>query len=210
LPVAGAWRRGIRVFSSASDAPRSRRPTDVVLLALAVLTVVVLTFPAPGPTSIDSLVTNLVQGLPGLFGWFWEIAYDLLIVWSLVLIALALFARGRNGLLFEELLAGVLAVGFALAAGWLAGTDWSESFKAVAASGSPPIWVPIRPNSPTLSRVGSSRSRRRHQRESAARLIIRMLNDAGRFEVATTLAATAALPLSQDGHEASAGSTLAD
>ena len=46
--VVHAWRRDIRLFSSASDAPRSRRPTDVVLLALAVLTVVVLTFPAPG------------------------------------------------------------------------------------------------------------------------------------------------------------------
>jgi uncharacterized membrane protein YbhN (UPF0104 family)/tRNA A-37 threonylcarbamoyl transferase component Bud32 len=144
LPVARAWRRGIRVFSSASDAPRSRRPTDVVLLALAVLAVVVLTFPAPGPTSIDSLVTGLVRALPGLFGWFWELSYDLLIAWTLVLIALALFAHGRKRLLFEELLAGALAVGFALVAGWLAGTDWSESFKAVAASGSPPIYLAVR------------------------------------------------------------------
>ena len=83
----GAWRRGIRVFSSASDAPRSRRPTDVVLLALALLTVLILTFPAPGPTRIDTLVTDLVQGLPGLFGWFWELSWDLLAAWTLVLIA---------------------------------------------------------------------------------------------------------------------------
>jgi uncharacterized membrane protein YbhN (UPF0104 family)/tRNA A-37 threonylcarbamoyl transferase component Bud32 len=139
-----AWHRDIRVFSSASDAPRSRRPTDMVLLALAVVAVVVLTFPAPGPTSIDSLVSNLVQGLPGLFGWFWEIAYDLLIVWSLALLALSLFAHGRKRLLFEELLAGALAVGVSLVAGWLAGTSWSESFKAVAASGSPPIYLAVR------------------------------------------------------------------
>jgi uncharacterized membrane protein YbhN (UPF0104 family)/tRNA A-37 threonylcarbamoyl transferase component Bud32 len=116
----------------------------VVLLALACLAVVVLTFPAPGPTSIDSLVTGLVQALPGLFGWFWELSYDLLIAWTLVLIALALVAHGRKGLLFEELLAGALAVGFSLVAGWLAGTDWSESFKAVAASGSPPIYLAVR------------------------------------------------------------------
>jgi uncharacterized membrane protein YbhN (UPF0104 family)/tRNA A-37 threonylcarbamoyl transferase component Bud32 len=116
----------------------------VVLLAIAVLTVVVLTFPAPGPTSIDSLVTGLVQALPGLFGWFWEIAYDLLIAWSLALLTLPLFARGRKRLLFEELLAGVLAVGFSLVAGWLAGTSWSESFKAVVASGAPPIYLAVR------------------------------------------------------------------
>jgi uncharacterized membrane protein YbhN (UPF0104 family)/tRNA A-37 threonylcarbamoyl transferase component Bud32 len=142
--VTRAWRGDIRLFSSASDAPRSRRPTDVVLLALAVLTVVVLTFPAPGPTSIDSLVTGLVKALPGLFGWFWEVAYDLLIAWTLVLIAFALFAHGRQRLLFEELLAGALAVGFALVGGWLAGTDWSDSFKAAATSGPPPIYLAVR------------------------------------------------------------------
>jgi uncharacterized membrane protein YbhN (UPF0104 family) len=132
------------MFSSASDAPRSRRPTDLVLLAIALLTVVVLTFPAPGPTSIDSAVTGLVKALPGLFGWFWEIAYDLLLGWTLVLVALALFAPGRKRLLVEELLAAGLALGFALLAGRLAGTDWSDSVKAVAADGAPPIYLAVR------------------------------------------------------------------
>jgi uncharacterized membrane protein YbhN (UPF0104 family)/tRNA A-37 threonylcarbamoyl transferase component Bud32 len=132
------------VFSSASDAPRSRRPSDIVLLALAILTVVVVTFPAPGPTSIDSLVTGLVQGLPGLFGWFWELSYDLLITWTLVLLALALLAHGRKRLLAEEVLAGALAVGVALVAGRLAGTDWSDSWRALAASGPPPNYLAVR------------------------------------------------------------------
>ena len=39
---------------------------------------------------------------------------------------------------------------------------------------------------------------------------IGLLGDAGMFAVATTPAATAELSLSHDGHEASAGSTLAD
>jgi uncharacterized membrane protein YbhN (UPF0104 family) len=114
------------------------------MLALALLTILVLTFPAPGPTSIDSLVTDLVQGLPGLFGWFWEISYDLLVTWTLVLLALALFSRGRKHLLLVEVFAGGLAVGLALLAGWLAGTDWSESVKAVAASGAPPVYLAVR------------------------------------------------------------------
>jgi hypothetical protein len=139
-----AWRRDIRLFSSAPDAPGSRRPTDVVLLALAVLTVVVLTFPAPGPTTIDSLVTGLVKNLPGLFGWFWEISYDLLIAWALVLVAVAIFAHGRKRLLFDEVSAGALALGFALLAGWLAGTHWSDSLKAVGASGSPAVYLAVR------------------------------------------------------------------
>jgi uncharacterized membrane protein YbhN (UPF0104 family)/tRNA A-37 threonylcarbamoyl transferase component Bud32 len=116
----------------------------VVLGVLAVVTVAVLTVPAPGPTSLDSLVTDLVQGLPGLFGWFWEISYDLLILWSLVLVAIALLARGRRRLLRDELLAGALAVGCALVAGSLAGTGWSDSFRAIAASGSPPVYLAVR------------------------------------------------------------------
>jgi uncharacterized membrane protein YbhN (UPF0104 family) len=115
-----------------------------VLLALAILTVAVVTFPAPGPTSIDSLVTGLVQGLPGLFGWFWELSYDLLVIWTLVLLALALLAHGRKRLLAEEVLAGALAVGVALVAGRLAGTDWSDSFRALAASGPPPNYLAVR------------------------------------------------------------------
>ena len=139
-----AWRRDVRVFSSASDAPRSRRPTDVVLLALAVVTVTVLTFPAPGPTTVDSLVTGLVKALPGLFGWFWEISWDLLIAWTVLLVALPLFARGRRRQLLEELLAGALAVGLALVAGGLAGTSWPDSLRAFGASGSPAVYLAVR------------------------------------------------------------------
>ena len=62
----------------------------------------------------------------------------------LVLVAVALFACGRRRLLLDELLAGGLAVGLALLAGWLAGTDWSESVKAVVASGAPPVYLAVR------------------------------------------------------------------
>ena len=58
----------------------------------------------------------------------------------LVLVAVALFACGRRRLLLDELLAGGLAVGLAL----LAGTDWSESVKAVVASGAPPVYLAVR------------------------------------------------------------------
>src|SRR6188474_2166199 len=80
---------GIRIFSSASDASRSRRPTDAIMLALAIVGAVALSFPAPGPTAIDTAATNLVRQLPGLAGWFWEAAYALLIIWALVLMALS-------------------------------------------------------------------------------------------------------------------------
>ena len=61
-----------------------------------------------------------------------------------MLVALALFARGRKRLLVEELGAGALAFGVALVAGWLAGTDWADSLRAMTASGSPPVYVAVR------------------------------------------------------------------
>jgi len=134
----------VRIFSSASDAPKARRPTDVVLLTLSVLGVVILSFFAPGPTAIDTTVSELVHELPGLFGWFWEISYDLMIGWALLLLILALFARGRKRLFLTELIAGALALGFAMLAGRIAGTDWSSSLQALAAKGTPPVYLAVR------------------------------------------------------------------
>ena len=82
-----------------------------ILLVLAILGVVVLSFPAPGPTTLDTAVANLVAELPGLVGWFWEVAYDLLIIWSVCLLLMALFSRGRKRLFLYELLAVALRLG---------------------------------------------------------------------------------------------------
>jgi hypothetical protein len=79
----------LRVFSSESDAPRARRPTDVLLLIVSFLGLLLISFPAPGPTAIDRSITAFVEELPGLLGWFWEISYDLLVAWALLLVLLA-------------------------------------------------------------------------------------------------------------------------
>jgi uncharacterized protein (TIRG00374 family) len=134
----------VRIFSSASDAPKARRPTDVILLIVSVIGVVTLSFFAPGPTAIDRTITQLVKELPGLFGWFWEICYDLLIGWTLLLLVLALVAHRRKRLFFTELLAGGLALGCAMIAGKIAGTDWSSTIQALAASGEPPVYLAVR------------------------------------------------------------------
>ncbi len=132
------------IFSSASDAPNSRRPTDVILLIVSIVGVFVLSFFAPGPGAIDKTVTDLVKELPGLLGWFWNICYDLMIIWALILLALAFFARGRKRLFFTELITGGLALVLALLAGRAAGTDWSTSLNAFGASGTPPVYLAIR------------------------------------------------------------------
>src|SRR3954470_20592020 len=95
----------VRVFSSTSDAPRARQPTDVVLVALALLTIGGMTLVAPGPGHLDTATQQFVQALPGLFGWFWETAYGVLFVWAIVLIAIPIAARKRTRMLVGELLA---------------------------------------------------------------------------------------------------------
>ncbi len=135
---------GVRVFSSASDAPRARRPTDVLLLIVAVLAVLLLSIPAPGPTALDQEIAALVKDLPGLFGWFWEIAWDLLVGWAVVLMIMALVAHRRKRLLLDEVFAAALSLGFALLVGKASGTDWSASFDSVGASHGPPVYLAVR------------------------------------------------------------------
>ena len=132
------------VFSSAPHAPRARRPTDGVLLALAILGIVALSFPAPGPTALDTATAELVADLPGLVGWFWEISYDLLIVWSLALLLVALFAPGRKRLFLDEVLAVGLGLGSAIAVAAIGGTDTSTSLEGLLNSSSPPIYLGTR------------------------------------------------------------------
>jgi uncharacterized membrane protein YbhN (UPF0104 family) len=135
---------GFRVFSSASDAPRSRRPTDVVLLTLSAVTIGVLSIPAPGPTALDASLSTLLSDIPGLLGWFWELSFNLLVAWALILLLLPLFSHGRRRLVWEELLALSLAVGFGLVAGRAAGTDWSDSLGSVTSGDPPAVYLAMR------------------------------------------------------------------
>jgi len=132
------------VFSSASDAPLARRPTDLVLVTLALLTIAGMTLVAPGPGHLDTATQQFVRSLPGLFGWFWESAYDVLFLWAIVLIAIPIAARRRTRMLVGELSAAALTflVGSAVAA--LAGVSGSESIRAIAASDPPARYPAMR------------------------------------------------------------------
>lgn len=153
------WSRrlaGFRVFSSASDAPRSRRPTDGILLTLAVVGIVTVTVFAPGPTAIDTATGGLLAQLRDLTGWFWEVAYDLLILWSLCLLLVILVAHGRKRMLLHEVLAMGFALGFAILIGIMSGTSVSTTFSGVINSGSPPIFPAMRVSLATAAIVAAS------------------------------------------------------
>ena len=136
----------IRFFSSAADAPRARRPTDVVLFVASSFAIGVTTVLAPDPKERSAAAT-FIQSLPGLFGWFWEIVHVLAIAWGVALLVAALVGRGRRSLFRDQLLALVLAT--------LGCLSWRETSRPWSTGSRPPI---LRRSSPPCRSRWSPRS----------------------------------------------------
>jgi uncharacterized membrane protein YbhN (UPF0104 family) len=134
----------VRVWSSSADAPRMRQPTDVLLLAAAIVALGLLTLAAPGPSGADRAFDTLLAWLEPVFGWLWSIAYALLAVWAVGVVLLALLSRGRRRLLVDQATASVIAFAAAVGVGALAGTDASATADALVSSGPPVIYLASR------------------------------------------------------------------
>lgn len=137
-------RRGWRIFSSSVDARRVRRPTDVVLLAVAAIAILALAVVAPGPTDLDQSVTELVQDISGPAGLIWKLAYALISLWALIVVVFVIFTRGRRRLLLDFLLAVVIAISLAGLASMAAGTSFSDGIRALFSPGPPPVYLAMR------------------------------------------------------------------
>ena len=130
----------VRFFSSSADAARARRPTDLILFLLAALTLGLVSIAAPDPSSADAWFTRLVKDLPGLLGWFWEIASDLLVLWPIALVVAAVVASRRLFLLRDQIAATVVAAGVtALVAGGV-----SALVDGLSATGPPSMYPAVR------------------------------------------------------------------
>ena len=130
----------IRFFSSATDAARARRPTDVVLFALSAVALGLVSLFAPDRTAVDATTAKIVKDLPGLLGWFWEIAHDLLILWPVVLVVASTVARHRLFLLRDQILGGA----FAFAMVTLLAGGWSGMVDGLTGSAPPPVYPAVR------------------------------------------------------------------
>jgi uncharacterized membrane protein YbhN (UPF0104 family) len=150
-PTGAAERRGtwiarykpdlsVRFFSSSTDASRARRPTDLILFFLGAVTLGLVSIAAPDPTAADERFTELVKDLPGLLGWFWEVASDLLVLWPLVLLVAAIVASRRLFLLRDQLVGTILAAGVTT----LVAGGFSELVDGLTATGPPPVYPAAR------------------------------------------------------------------
>lgn len=131
----------VRVWSSAPGAQLLRRPTDILLLVIAVLLLAALAVPMPGPTQADAAVVDLLDSLPSVVGLLWGVSTTVLTVWSIVLVLLPLAFRGRRRLTPMLLLAAAVAAGGVLV------TDASARLAvttAVIVTASPYVSRPLR------------------------------------------------------------------
>jgi uncharacterized membrane protein YbhN (UPF0104 family) len=77
--------------------------------------------------------------LPGLFGWFWELSYDLAAAWALLLVVVALFAR-RLALVGDQ----VLALSVVLVLGAVLTDDGASLLGAITSSDPPAVFPATR------------------------------------------------------------------
>ncbi len=105
LPLSTGGR--IRLFVDARDQPRSRRATDVLLLAATSVGLVLLAFSAEPQPGFGQAFTDFVTDLPGLLNGLWDVLIELPGVLS-VIVVIATIAARRWAILRDLLLAVVV------------------------------------------------------------------------------------------------------
>ena len=120
-----------QAFAVPRHATRVRRPTDVVLLlfTLALLLWSALTADETAG-GFRAALTDLIATAPGLLDPVWQVLHDLLFVWTLFVIVLALVRRHME-LVRDLVIAAVAVVVSAALVGRLATGVWPELWEGV-------------------------------------------------------------------------------
>lgn len=125
-PAPGRRAQGSRAFAVPRRPPRSRRATDALLL---VISTVVLVVSATGidrpPTGMESAVAELFSNLPSVLQPVWQMVFDLLQLWTIGLLVLAVYRRHWS-LARDIGLTVALVAGVATIVGRLATDAWPD------------------------------------------------------------------------------------
>lgn len=147
-PTSRGWRHPhlagiVRVWSSAADSPRLVRPTDVLLLIVSVVLTIAFTLAAPGPTALDTAITDALATTSSAADFLWGVGYNLLFLWCIVVLLLSLASRRRGVLLLDFLLAAAFATGAGLLASSVAGTSPATVLGALDPESPSPVYLPL-------------------------------------------------------------------
>jgi uncharacterized membrane protein YbhN (UPF0104 family)/tRNA A-37 threonylcarbamoyl transferase component Bud32 len=135
--------RGIRIFASPVDEPRARRATDVVLGVGALVGLLLLCWVAEPPASFEQALVDLVDAVPTFLRGVWQLLFDLLAVWAIVLVVTAAVRR-RGSLVRDQLLAAAVALVVAAVAGRLVEGAWPHIWSALRDVQAPPAFPSLR------------------------------------------------------------------
>ena len=135
---------GVTFWSSAADAPRERRPTDVGVVVGGVIIMALLSLAAPGPTDIDGKVATAIAAFPGLLTWLWQTMYAASLLWVIVLVLTAVLTRHRRVLAVEQLGAVLLSLGVGGLLAVLEGATWDQVWASFVAHDSTTVYPAIR------------------------------------------------------------------
>ena len=113
-----------RLFSAERDQPRFRRATDVFLFVPALLGLALLVAAYP-PSRFERSLIALLDSFPGPLDPIWAALYDMLAIWALVLVGVAIVAR-RHAVWLAALASVAVAVAVTLGSARLAFGHWPD------------------------------------------------------------------------------------
>jgi uncharacterized membrane protein YbhN (UPF0104 family)/tRNA A-37 threonylcarbamoyl transferase component Bud32 len=139
----GIGPRGFRFFASPIDEPRARRASDVLVAAATVAGLLLSGWVAAPPVSFETALGDLLAAVPGFLDGLWQLVGDLLVLWAVVLVLVAL-ARHRLSLVRDQVLAALLALIIAVVTSRAVEGSWPEVWRSLGESGPPPLFPALR------------------------------------------------------------------
>ncbi len=139
------WSRPSRVklFTTARGAPRSRRPTDFLLLVLSVVGLLGVVKSSTPPSAFWQRLADFATSLPGFFDILWRAGLWLMSGWAVFLVV-ASALRTRTDILRDQILALVGSGVAVVVVGAAIGGPSRSLFDAAVAVGPPPDPVSTR------------------------------------------------------------------
>ncbi len=139
------WSRppDLRFFTTTREAPRSRRPTDLLLLVVCVLLLAFIGWVSNPPSGFEVRFTKVLTSLPSSLNVVWRAGMGTLTVWAIFLLA-ATLVRVRLDVLRDQILAVAGSVVGVVVMYRVVGESARSLWDSVFALGPPPDQISLR------------------------------------------------------------------
>ncbi len=134
------------IFAAPAEDPRARRPADAFVLAVCVLVALLAAWTHDAGSDLDQRALGLFSGrLPGWLSASMTFGFVLGGLYSFgLLVAIAVFGRGRRAVARDMVFAVAIAFVLAVALSWLVGGRWPELLPELADRDGTPAYPVVR------------------------------------------------------------------